>query len=347
MSIREIVIGVTGINASDGPAPGIGVAKSLKAYNEFDAQIVGLVYDVVDSSLQIDWYLDKIFKLPYPVAGHERLIKQLRAVKERIGLDVVVPTLESELAFYIEAKEALKEIGIEVLLPRKVQLDLRDKKKLPEIAHLIGAKAPTQEIIYSAVELYNATERMGYPLLIKGGADAEYQAEDLQEAVSGFSKAVAEWGYPVIVQSMVSGKEVSLVGLADGKGELLGSVTVGTVASDSDASRSIETVLEDSPLVDAAKAFASATGWRGVFELKCLVNEWHIYLMSVAAGFSDWIYKATTAGDNLPAMLVEQALDNLEETTEGYPASLRMDYINELFLRMDHSQPLELMGEVA
>ena len=42
-----VSIAVTGINASDNPAPGVGVAKSLKADAELGARVIGLAYDAM------------------------------------------------------------------------------------------------------------------------------------------------------------------------------------------------------------------------------------------------------------------------------------------------------------
>ena len=64
--MKELIVGISGINAMDNPGPGVGVARSLKADQELAVKIVGLAYDALEPGNYLDWLFDKVFILPYP-----------------------------------------------------------------------------------------------------------------------------------------------------------------------------------------------------------------------------------------------------------------------------------------
>jgi hypothetical protein len=99
---RPLTVAVTGLNATDNPAPGVGVIRSLRAEPSFGGRIVGLAYDALDSGLCAkDLGLDEGFLIPYPSQGEAALRERLRAVDAQAPLDVIIPTLDSELPAFI------------------------------------------------------------------------------------------------------------------------------------------------------------------------------------------------------------------------------------------------------
>jgi len=346
MSIREIVVGVTGVNASDNPAPGIGVAKSLKSCRSFDAKVVGLAYDAMEPGIYMDWFIDKAFMIPYPVAGYKSLVERLCYIKESYGLDVVMPTLDSELPFYIQAQSVLRMHGIEVFLPTKHQLALRDKKDLPEIARRTGITAPKQAVIISTEELYSVVEQVGFPLMVKGALYSAHLANTMDEALVGFSKVVANCGYPVIVQAVVTGEEMNVIGLGDGKGGLCGAVAIKKMST-TDLGKIWSGVTVDHPkLLESATGFTSSTHWKGAFELECMVEGDQIHLIEINPRFPAWVYFATGVGVNLPAILVQQALGEPLDQPENYASGqLYVRYTDERICSMDRFRDMVTKGE--
>ena len=61
----KYTVAVSGINATDNPGPGCGIAKSLKNANP-DLRIIGLAYDALEPGIYMDWLIDKSYILPYP-----------------------------------------------------------------------------------------------------------------------------------------------------------------------------------------------------------------------------------------------------------------------------------------
>jgi len=108
--MTKIRIGVTGINAVDNPGPGTGVIRSLKEDAGLDVEAVGLAYDAMDPGIYMDWLVDRAYLLPYPSANGDDYLQRLQEIKARVGLDIVVPTLDSELPLFITAADELERI---------------------------------------------------------------------------------------------------------------------------------------------------------------------------------------------------------------------------------------------
>ena len=57
--MKDLAIGVSGINAVDNPGPGVGVARSLKEDTSLNARIIGLAYDAMEPGIYMDWVVDR------------------------------------------------------------------------------------------------------------------------------------------------------------------------------------------------------------------------------------------------------------------------------------------------
>lgn len=129
--------------------------------------------------------------------------------------------LDSELPVLIKYADELERNGIKTFLPTLEQFKLRGKDRLEEIAVSIGIDIPESEVVSSVDELLKAVDRIGLPVMVKGAFYKAYRAYTKQEAVNYFNKIVAQWGYPVIVQQVVTGEEMNVVGAGDGEGDHL------------------------------------------------------------------------------------------------------------------------------
>jgi carbamoyl-phosphate synthase large subunit len=49
--MKPPVIAVTGINATENPSPGTGIARSLHEDNQLSCRIIGLAYDAMEPGL--------------------------------------------------------------------------------------------------------------------------------------------------------------------------------------------------------------------------------------------------------------------------------------------------------
>jgi carbamoyl-phosphate synthase large subunit len=73
---------------------------------------------------------DKSYLIPYPSSGLESLYERLMIIHEKEKLDMIIPSLDSELYAFTKLGNRLKEKGIRTYLPTLRHLDIRAKDKL-------------------------------------------------------------------------------------------------------------------------------------------------------------------------------------------------------------------------
>ena len=344
--MEKLCIGVTGINAIDNPGPGMGVIRSLKECHDLNVEIVGLAYDAMEPGIYMDWLVDKSFILLYPSTSEEEYIGRLLYIKNKVGVDMIIPTLDAEMPLFIKSKEKLELHGIKTFIPSQEQFNLRSKAKLEEMGSKIGIKTPKSKIATSYDELSKAVEELGLPIMVKGAFYKAYRAYTHQEAVGFFREIVAEWGYPVIVQQIVSGEEMNVVGVGDGEGSDLGVVAIKKLWTTSLGKIWTGVTVKNSKLLELAKTFTEKTKWKGAFELECIVNNDDVYLIEVNPRFPAWIYFATGVGINLPSRMVKKTFGmDFEKTKEYKAGKLYVRYTYDIVTDLSLFQRITMKGE--
>ena len=344
--MKKMVVGVSGINATENPGPGLGVARSLKEDRELDVKIVGLAYDAMEPGIFIHRYIDKSYIVPYPSGNHEMFIDRLLYIRESYGLDFVIPNLDAELPVYIRYASELRQQGIKTFLPDSRQYRLRGKDRLVEVARTIGIDIPLTETVTSQSELLNAVEKIGLPVMIKGAFYKAYKAHTTQEALSCFSRLVAEWGYPVIVQQAVTGEEMNVVGVGDGEGSSLGMICIKKLMVTSLGKIWTGVTIKHEPMLAAAERFLSEYRWKGPFECECIVDGQTTYLIEINPRFPAWSYFATGIGLNLPSRMLKKACAMSPDPGLDYDTGkLFVRFTDELVTDMRSFQAIVTKGE--
>jgi carbamoyl-phosphate synthase large subunit len=324
--MKKLFVGVSGLNAADNPGPGVGVARSLREDADLNVEIVGLAYDAMEPGIYMDWIVDKSYIMPYPVVGGEAYINRLLHIKQTRGLDFIIPNLDAELPLYIQYADVLKEHGIQVFLPNMEQFRVRGKDRLQELAEKIQVRAPRTKVVNSQDSLNAAVEELGLPVMVKGIYYKAYRASTLGEVHQHFGGVVAEWGYPVILQEVVSGDELNVVGLGDGEGGTLGLVGLKKISITSLGKIWTGVTIKHEAMLQAAKKFVAEYKWRGPFELECMVKGDDVWLIEINPRFPAWSYFATGVGINLPSRMLRRSL--------GMPVPESLDYeAGKLFVR--------------
>jgi carbamoyl-phosphate synthase large subunit len=347
-----LVVGVTGINASDNPAPGLGVAKSLKLAGAPGIQVVGLAYDAMEPGIYLDDVIDHAFMIPFPSACQQALVERLLYIKQQVGLDVLIPNLDSEIPVYIRAQETLARQGIHCLLPTREQFELRDKRRLAAFATSAGLHAPRQRLVADRDGLKQAAAHLGYPLMVKGSLYGAYCCADLGEALAAFASVLTAWGSPVIVQQRIEGEAMNIVGVGDGRGEAPGMIAVRKMTTTRLGKIWTGITVDNPSLMSAAADFLSVSRWRGAFELECILGSAGVSLIEINPRFPAWVYFAAGVGSNLPLALVRRALgDDAPEPSpfkDGYPSGrLYIRYTDERVCDMRVLQNMTIRGESA
>lgn len=328
MNRRPLTIAVTGLNATDNPAPGVGVLRSLRLDDGVADRLVGLAYDALDPGIYTEKLADDVFMIPYPSQGVDAFLSRIEYVHERVHLDVIIPTLDAELPSFIEVAPRLRAMGIGTLLPTRDQLELRSKARLADLGRRAGIRVPPTAVVSDLDELSRVHQRVPYPFFVKGVFYGAKQVANYEEAVQAFYKVVAEWGIPVIVQAQVCGEEFNVVAVGDGKGGLLGAVPMKKMMITDKGKGWAGITIKDPELIAMTQSFAKATRWSGPFEVEVMRDaDGRYHLIEINPRFPAWVYLACAAGMNLPRAVVDLAI--------GREATPLHDYhVGSMFVRI-------------
>ncbi|MBI2711352.1 MAG: carboxylate--amine ligase [Bdellovibrio sp.] len=308
---KKVSVGISGINATDNPGPGVAVARSLIEARK-DLCLLGLSYDVHDPGNYIEDLFKNTFLMPYPTHGWKTLLAAIQNVKAKSGLDVLIPCLDAELPLMIRHQSQLEKLGIQTLLPNEKQFELRSKDRLPLLSKEIRCLHPKTAVVNSLDELVHALKtEIPLPAVVKGKYYKAYMVHNLDSAILKGSEIAAEWGFPLLVQQVVFGHEINTIGLSDEKGNLVGRVSIKKQLTTHLGKVWTAVTIQDDQLDELCRRFCKATRWRGPFELECILvgnqtgSKNGIYLIEINPRFPAWVYFATAVGVNLPSMLVD------------------------------------------
>lgn len=346
--MKSIKIGVSGINAIDNPGPGIGVARSLKEAKDLDVEIIGLAYDAMEPGIYMDKLIDRSFILPYPSRDHKSFIERLKYIKASTGLDFIFPNLDAELPIFIKFKDEIESIGIKTFLPSLEQFELRGKDLLSQVAEKMELDLPETRVITSADLLHKAINELGLPVMVKGPFYKAYKSNTLSEAMSHFHDLAAHWGYPIIVQKVVSGEEMNIVAVGDGEGKSMGMVGLKKMWITELGKIWTGVSTKNESMLKAAERFIKESKWKGPFELECIVDMKNkkVFLIEINPRFPAWSYFATGLGINLPANIVKTVFDiPFDINTEYESGKLFIRYTYEIVTDMDRFIEATTKGE--
>jgi carbamoyl-phosphate synthase large subunit len=306
---RKIVIAVTALNAIDSPGPGVAVIRAIRDCKDFEARIIGLSYEALEPGLYMHDLIDKTYQIPYPSAGTDSLWLRLMQIHETENLDVIIPNFDAELYNFIKLRDRLKEKGINTFLPDLDQFESRDKIKLYEFGKKHKLSVPADSIIYQTKDLKEASEKIGYPMVVKGKFYDAIIANNHDQAVKAFHKIQAKWGLPIIVQEFVNGTEINIAALGDGDGNAISVIPMRKLYITDKGKAWAGITLDDNRYIELARKFVKVTKWRGGCELEIMQTaDGKSYIMEVNPRFPAWIYLTAGAGQNQPATLVKMAM---------------------------------------
>jgi len=336
MKLPGPVVAVTGLNATDNPGPGVAVIRALRQDPDFSGSVVGLAYDALDPGLYMDGLLDAAFLIPYPSAGREALFARLAYIQHKVGLDVLIPTLDSELPALLDQDDLLSMMGIHAFLPTRTQYDVRSKARLHDLATDHGLPVPDSVVLTDVDALYRLHERFDGPFVVKGvfyGAKVCYSVD---EAVKAFHAVAAEWGLPVIVQRFVRGEEVNVCAVGDGEGGLVGAVPMKKLMLTKSGKGWAGVTIDDDALLQLTADFMAATHWRGPCELEARKeSDGTLHLIEINPRFPAWCDLTAGAGQNLISAVVD-----LSQGTD--PGPLPAYKVGTAFIRISLDQILDI-----
>lgn len=344
----KLVVAVTGLNAIDSPGPGIAVIRAIREAFAENVRIIGLSYETLEPGIYLHDVVDKTYQIPYPTAGAEALKGRLQYIHQKENISVLIPNFDAELYNFIKLAPTLASLGIQTFLPSFEQLEARDKINLYQFGVKYGLKVPKDKIIYSVHELHDCAEELGYPLVVKGKFYDAVVAHTLEQAQKGFYKLSAKWGFPIIVQQFISGTEINVAVLGDGKGNMISAVPMRKMYITDKGKAWAGITLDDESLIELARHFVSATNWKGGCELEIMrAADGTPYIMEINPRFPAWIFLTAAAGQNQPAALVKLSMGEQVNPYQGYAVGkIFIRYSWDHIIDVEEFQKISAFGEL-
>jgi carbamoyl-phosphate synthase large subunit len=311
MNKIKITVGITGLNNTDNPGPGIPVIRGIKDSEYFDARIIGLAYENLEPGIYMDGLLDKTYMLPYPSEGTEVYMERIEYIHSKEKLDVIIPNFDAELFTFMKSADRLLAMGIHTFLPTIDQYEERSKSNLADFGDKYGLNVPKSIDVTSHSDILkiDKEKKLSYPLMVKGKFYDAYVAYNSDQMINHFNKLTAKWGVPVIVQEFVKGTEVNVVALGDGNGNTIGAVPMRKQYITDKGKAWGGITLDDKNMLELTKKIIGETKWRGGMELELIrTNDNKYYIIEINPRIPAWVYLAVGAGQNIPEALLKLAL---------------------------------------
>jgi carbamoyl-phosphate synthase large subunit len=341
-------VAVTGMNARpDNPGPGLAVARCLREARSFDGRIIGLGYEALDPGLHLPALCDAGYLLPYPSSGDDAFMERIELIREREQIDVLIPCLDAELPIVTRLGPRLEAMGIATFMPSPVQLELRNKDRLEELAGHAGIACPETKPVTEAGFFYNCSrEGWRYPFVVKG---IFYDAEIVrspEQGAAAFARIASHWGLPVLVQRFLKGEEVNLTAVGDGEGRLLGAVMMKKLALTDKGKAWAGITIADDRLYEASRALVAATQWKGPLEVEVMREPDGTYqLIEINPRFPAWVYLSAGAGRNVLEVLLALLRGHHPDTTGYAPAgSVYVRYAADMVLPLAQYETVVMNG---
>ncbi len=330
--MKRLTVAVTGMNATDNPAPGVPVIRALRAAGA-DLRIIGLAYEALDPGNFMAGVADDVYLIPFPSQGTEVVFDRLAAIQAQTPIDVLLPTLDAELGAIIKLRPRLAALGIRTFLPDEAMLKLRAKDRLAALQDDFDIRVPRSVVLTEESQIGGLDDKLEFPVMVKGQFYDAAFAHSAMEVHGHFRRIRARWGVPIIVQEFVRGVEYDVVAVGDGEGGLVGAVPMRKMQL-TDKGKAWGGVTIADPGLDAFVArVIAALKWRGPCEVEVMreADTGAYHLIEINPRFPAWVYLAVGAGRNLPWATVQLALGQHVEPMASCPAGV-------MFLRHSYDQ---------
>lgn len=348
MTRTKITVAVTGLNNIDSPGPGIPVARALKESEIYDVRIIGLSYETLEPGIYMKEFVDKTYQIPLPSAGTAVLKDRLEYIHSIENIDVIIPNFDAELHNFIKIQDDLRtNFGIATALPTQEQFEERHKSALGAFGEKYKVDVPKSKMIFSLNEIHSLTNEFSYPLVVKGKYYDASIAATPEQAMNYFNKISAKWGLPIIIQQFVSGNEVNITAIGDGKGNCVGAVPMRKLYITDKGKAWAGVSLEDDTLIDIAHSVIAKSKWKGGCELEFIKSKEGIYyLLEMNPRFPAWVYLAKGCGQNHPEALVRIALGESVASQKEYESGkMFIRYSQDLIVSMKDFEKISTLGE--
>lgn len=300
-------IGVTGLVTGDNPASGFGVLKCLRDAHERDFRLMGVAYGLLETCLYEEGLLDRAFLAPFPAHRPEEFLERIAEIRQRHGLDLLIPNFDMEIPALAEMSHRLKRLGVGTLLPEPEAVAHLSKEELPRWIEKQGLDLRIPKTIAVQEAFLGEFRNIAFPCVVKGtvrGAMVVYSLREMRLAVEGFLR---KGPGPVLVQEYIPGEGYSVAVLADRESRVVGFMPVKKFLITKSGGTWMGITIEDKRLQAAAEEVVKELPWVGPMDMEFIRSETdeNYYLIEINPRFPAWISFSALVGANLPLMLVD------------------------------------------
>jgi len=264
-------------------------------------------------------------------------------------LDVIIPTLDSELALFQKLEARLKEAGIALYIPSAESVKRRAKSDLVQFCKEANIATPDTIVIREPGQVNQAVEEIGFPMMIKGVFYEAYQCSNVQDVQTHFNKIREQWGLPVIAQKVIKGEEFDVCCLGGEKGELLGAVPIRKVGLTDKGKAWAAITLRNEALLEFSGKILRELRWSGPCEMEIMKEERtdKLFLLEINPRFPAWVYLCAGANQNLPRLVVDLALG---KSVKALPPAVSgitfVRHATDLLCPLEYIESLTINGEL-
>jgi carbamoyl-phosphate synthase large subunit len=328
----------------DNPSPGLAVVRSLREAPSRVRRVVGLTFNAANTGAYAGDLLDEVHIVPAPSEPAEILFARIKEILGRSRIDVVVPTLDTEIAAYARLRIPLAQMGVRVLVPPEERVKERAKIALPMLCAQLQIPHPETFVLTDKRQLDHYLGKTGFPCVLKGAVADAHVVLSRDEAEVFFTRLANTWGFPVLLQRFLDGDEYDVAALANRQSELVGAVAMRKTAITPKGKAAGGVTVWDEKLLAMVERLVRRLQWVGPLEVEFIkerrTGAYHVF--EINARFPAWIYLTTGAGQNFPLAAARLAMDEAVAKFSPYRAGV-------LFVRnmQEHLCTISQFGQLA
>lgn len=323
MKNESICVGVTALKTVESPQPGFAVARALK---EAGFKIIGMDDTPLTSAI-ISPYFNSVYVVSsLKNEDFERFKKDILRIKNKEGLDIIIPCYDKEVFFFVKYKKQIEDLGIKLLLPDINSLKLTSKPFLGNLKKF-GILTPKETIVSNKSELEKACKRFGFPVMCKGVIKDAYIAKDFTDALIFFDRIREIWHGgkgSIILQEFIVGDFYCVAGVSNYNNKIVQQIQMKKLGIDSKGTTWSGYTIKDKELEKLAKDIIDSVKWVGPFELEFIKynKNGKFYLFEINPRMPSWIYLSVFANQNLPIAITKILLKQRLKENKTYKQNI-------------------------
>ena len=298
-SMKPLNITISSCHTGVNPAPGIGIARSLKAAYP-DCFLIGKDQSAFSSGLHSEFFDEVWITRPWSDLDLPLHLEQIRHRLATSG-GYFLPASDLEARWLANA-------GIKsVLIPSAETFD-RTVKPFEKVSEILPAKVPEFiDLSTDPRDIYNFAVSHGWKVWLKGPVMDARRVYNWPHFQATWAELLTTWGREsFFLQREISGLDVT-VAFAANQGKLLGAAFMEKRQITAEGKCWAGDVTEcPADLFEAIENFTQQLNWTGGGELEFVRDEaGQLWFIDLNYRFPAWIHGATLAGINLPGLLIE------------------------------------------